>query len=132
MKITKMSRVIFPRSANHKGHMFGGEMLSWMDEVAGVAAGRFAGGEVTTAAAEQIRFYRPVPVGAVVDVTGEVIHVGNSSMKIRSAITMDAPEESGEVLMAEGLFIYVAIDENGRPRKVGRKLGDEESAARSI
>ncbi len=123
MKITKMSRVVFPKQANQRGALFGGELMAWMDEVAGVTARRFAGCDIVTAAVEKIQFYRPIPVGSFVDVTGEVVHVGHTSMRIRVAATMEDPDGGEEeTRMADAVFIYVAVDEEGRPRTVGRTL----------
>lgn len=62
-KMTKMSRAIMPSMANFRGILFGGMLMEWMDEVAGITAKRFAGCEVATVAVEQIRFLKPVPVG---------------------------------------------------------------------
>lgn len=126
MKVSKMSRVVFPKDANQRGILFGGELLAWMDEVAGVTAKRFARSEVITAAVEYMRFYKPIPMGAFLDVIGEVVHVGNTSMKVRIQVMMDNPEggEDGEadILMADAMFVYVSIDDQGRPVKISRKL----------
>lgn len=54
--ITTMSRAVMPGMANHRGILFGGELMAWMDEVAGIAARRFVGSEVITAAVEQMYF----------------------------------------------------------------------------
>ena len=72
--------------------------MEWMDEVAGITAKRFAGCEVATVAVEQIRFLKPVPVGAFVDVAGEVVKVGNTSLQIKISVVMDSQEEAEGVL----------------------------------
>ncbi len=123
MKASKMSRVVFLSDANQRGILFGGKLMAWMDEVAGVAAKRFACREVATAAVERMQFYKPIPVGTFLDVTGEVVSVGNTSMKVRVSVTADGPESGdGDILMAEALFIYVAVDDEGRPVRIERKL----------
>lgn len=123
MKESKMSRVVFPEDANQNGMLFGGKMLAWMDETAGIAARRFAGRPAITAAVEQARFYRQVPVGTFLDVSGKVVHVGNTSMRVQVTITLDAQDPGEEdILAADAVFIYVAVDEEGRPVPVGRRL----------
>ncbi|MBS1484048.1 MAG: acyl-CoA thioester hydrolase YciA, partial [Clostridium sp.] len=67
----------------------------------------------------QIRFLKPVPVGAFVDVAGEVIKVGNTSLQIKICVVMDSQEEAEGVLAADALFVYVALDAEGKPGKVG-------------
>lgn len=119
MKETMMSRVIFQSVANQRGILFGGKLLAWMDEVAGVTAWRLAEGEVITTAIEHVQFYKPLPIGTVLDVVGEVVSVGNTSMKVQVRVLIDR-NQNGEkdVLAAEALFVYVAIDGDGRPRKL--------------
>ena len=84
MKMTKMSRAIMPGMTNQRGILFGGQMMAWMDEVSGITAKRFTECEVTTVAVEQIKFLAPIPCGVFLDVCGEVVSVGNTSLKDRS------------------------------------------------
>ena len=121
MESTTMSRAVMPGMANHRGILFGGQLMAWMDEVSGIAARRFAGTEVTTVAVEQIRFLQPVFVGDFVDVTGEVVSVGNTSLKVQ--IKVEADRKSGEkTRAAEAAFIYVTVDDEGKSVKVGKTL----------
>ncbi len=70
---------------------------------------------------EQIKFLAPIPCGVFLDVCGEVVSVGNTSLKVQIEAWMDVSEgESKKV--AEGMFVYVALDEHGKPRKVGKTL----------
>ena len=124
MKETKMSRAVLLMETNQRGVLFGGKLMAWMDETAGVTAKRFARSEVVTAAVEQMRFYKPIPVGAFIDVVGEVIHVGNTSMKVQIQVKMDDPEGSDDILAADALFVYVAVDGEGHPTKINPESGE--------
>ena len=134
--LTIMTRAVMPSMTNFRGILFGGMLMEWMDEVAGITAKRFAGSEVTTVAVEQMKFLKPVPVGAFVEVAGEVVDVGNTSLRIRIRAVMDgeAPD-AGEmnvehdvswtedwgrrrIPVAEAMFVYVALGEDGKPEKV--------------
>ena len=134
--VTIMTRAVMPSMTNFRGILFGGMLMEWMDEVAGITAKRFAGSEVTTVAVEQMKFLKPVPVGAFVEVSGEVVDVGNTSLRIRIRAVMDgeAPD-AGEmnvehdvswtedwggrrIPVAEAMFVYVALGEDGKPEKV--------------
>lgn len=119
--ITTMSRAVMPGMANHRGILFGGELMAWMDEVAGIAARRFVGSEVITAAVEQMHFMQPVCIGDFVDVNGEVVSVGNTSLKVEVRVEADRNSEK-KGRSAEAVFVYVSIDEEGKPRKVGKSL----------
>ena len=121
MKVTKMSRAIMPGMTNQRGVLFGGQMMAWMDEVSGITAKRFTECEVTTVAVEQIKFLAPIPCGVFLDVCGEVVSVGNTSLKVQIEAWMDVSNGESEKV-AEGLFVYVALDEHGKPRKVGKTL----------
>ena len=87
--VTIMTRAVMPSMTNFRGILFGGMLMEWMDEVAGITAKRFAGSEVATVAVEQMKFLKPVPVGAFVEVSGEVVEVGNTSLRIRIRAVMD-------------------------------------------
>ena len=71
---------------------------------------------------ESIRFMRPMPQGSFIDINAEVVHVGNTSMKIKITVMMDQDPEEEQVQTAEAFFTFVAVDENGKPHKVGRTL----------
>ncbi|MBE5990777.1 MAG: acyl-CoA thioesterase [Paenibacillaceae bacterium] len=114
MIVTKMSRAVMPSMDNGNGILFGGKLLSWMDEIAGIAAVRYDGGKVVTVAMEQAAFRIPIPVGKYIDIVGEVVSVGNTSLRVRIRVLIDGQED----IAAEAVFIFVAVDEEGRPRKV--------------
>ena len=124
-KTTKMSRAIMPFMTNQRGVLFGGKLLEWMDEVSGITAKRFAQSEVATVAVERVRFLKPIPLGSFLDVIGEVKEVGNTSIRVEIRAVIDTlssaePTPDGD-LAADAVFVYVALDNNGRPRKVDRK-----------
>lgn len=122
MKTTKMSRAVMPSMTNQKNVLFGGELMKWMDEVSGITAKRFAQSDVSTVAVEQVKFYKPIPLGAFVDVIGNVAAVGNTSLRVQVTVLMDGEPEQEEILAAEAMFVYVALDDEGKPRKVERPL----------
>ena len=106
LPVTKMSRIVMPASTNDAGNLYGGRLLDWMDEVSGIAAKRFAHSEVMTVGIESIRFMRPMPQGSFIEIT----------------VMMDQDPEEEQVQTAEAFFTFVAVDENGKPHKVGRTL----------
>lgn len=122
MRTTKMSRAVMPSMTNQKNVLFGGELMKWMDEVSGITAKRFTQSDVSTVAVEQVKFYKPIPLGAFVDVVGTVAAVGNTSLRVQVTVMMDGEPEQEEILAAEAVFVYVALDDEGKPRKVERKL----------
>ena len=77
-----MTRSVMLSMANSAGHLFGGTLMGWMDELSGITAHRFAWTRVTTAAVKGMNFYVPIPYGSVLQLEGQVVRVGNTSMDV--------------------------------------------------
>lgn len=107
------------RKANMNGadRLFGGHLITWMDEVAAVSARRYAEGPVTTACIENMRFLRPAHLNETLVVTGRVIFTGRTSMEVLVTAETEA-YDAQRTLIADAHFILVALDENERPRVV--------------
>lgn len=103
---------------NFNGDIFGGWVMSQMDMGAGIVATRCAKKRVTTVAVDQIVFLNPVRVGDIVSCYGELIKIGNTSMKIKIEVWVLRKISSEDIKVTEGIFTFVAIDENGRPTPV--------------
>ena len=107
-----------PADANASGDIFGGWLLSQMDIAGGIAAHDSARGRVATVAVEAMEFNLPVYVGDLVSCYAEVTRVGRTSITVHVE-TEARRRDSGETIkVSAGIFVYVALDENGRPRPV--------------
>ena len=107
-----------PGDINANGHIFGGWILSQMDIAGGIAASRRAPGRVATVAIDAMTFIEPVLLRDVISVYAEVEKVGRTSMAVRVEVTASRAGVDHDVKVTEGLFTFVAIDENNRPRPV--------------
>ncbi len=103
---------------NSNGHIFGGWILSQMDSAAGVEAIRRVGGPVATVAIEAMKFHAPVNVGDWLSVYTDITKVGRTSLTIHIEVTVVSRENSQETKVTEGDFIFVALDENHRPKVI--------------
>jgi acyl-CoA thioesterase YciA len=112
-----LQTMAMPADTNPAGDIFGGWLLSQMDLAGGVMAGRRAGGRVATIAIEGMMFHRPVLVGDLVSSYGTILRVGRTSIAIQIEIWVKRAEQP-PFKVTEGLFTYVAIDEDRRPRPV--------------
>lgn len=108
-KITKMTRAIMPSMANVNNTLFGGQLLSWMDEITGIAAARYAGSKVATVAVENVVFKKPIYVGEFIDIEANIESVGNTSIRVKATVKADRENGDKEVV-AESVFVYVALD----------------------
>lgn len=93
-------------------------MLSQMDIAAGIVASRRANGSVATVAIERMEFIAPVELRDLISVYAEVERVGRTSMAIRIEVIAHRDRGSREVKVTEGLFTFVALDDQHRPRPV--------------
>lgn len=103
---------------NFNGDIFGGWVMSQMDMGAGIVATRCAKKRVTTVAVDKIVFLNPVRVGDIVSCYGQLVSIGNTSMKIKIEVWVLRKVTNDEIKVTEGLFTFVAIDETGRPTPV--------------
>lgn len=105
-----------PRDANANGDVFGGWVMSQMDLAGGVSAARRAEGRIATVAVEAMRFHQPIAIGDLVTCYARIARTGNTSITVKVETWARRRLSGAEVKVTEGTFIYVAIDENGRPR----------------
>ena len=107
-----------PSDINANGHIFGGWVLSQMDIAAGIVASRRANGSVATIAIERMEFIAPIHLRDVISVFAEVERVGRTSMAIRIEVIATRDRGATDIKVTEGLFTFVALDEQHRPRPV--------------
>jgi acyl-CoA thioesterase YciA len=107
-----------PSDINANGHIFGGWVLSQMDIAAGIVASRRAGGSVATIAIERMEFIAPIHLRDVISVFAEVERVGRTSMAIRIEVIATRDRGATDIKVTEGMFTFVALDEQHRPRPV--------------
>ena len=110
-----------PSDINSNGHIFGGWVLSQMDIAAGIVASRRAQGAVATVAIERMEFIAPIELRDLISVYAAVEKVGRTSMQIRIEVVADRDRGETQIRVTEGLFTFVALDENHRPRPVDRQ-----------
>lgn len=110
--------VAMPADVNVNGDIFGGWVLSQMDIAAGIVSRQTAKGRVATVAVDAMKFIRPVKVGDVLCVYTHIKRIGNTSI----AVGLEAWVLRGVIgkreKVTEGVYTFVAIDEDGRPRPV--------------
>lgn len=110
--------IAMPADTNANGDIFGGWVLSRMDQAGGIAAVERAKGRAVTIAIQAMTFHRPVRVGDVLEVYTEVTKVGRTSMTIEiEAIAVRFKTHHREKV-TDGIFTFVAIDDDGKPRAV--------------
>ena len=105
-----------PADTNPSGDIFGGWLMSMMDMAGGNVAYQRAGGRVATVAVNEFEFHSPVHVGDIVSCYAEVIRTGRTSLSTKVEVWVQGRSGGGPVKVTEGIFTFVAIDENRVPR----------------
>jgi acyl-CoA thioesterase YciA len=110
-----------PADMNGNGDIFGGWVLSQMDVAGGALAARVAKGRVATVAITAMTFVEPIKVGDMVSIYGEVEKIGRTSITIGLETVVQRRHDSIDIRVTHGTFVFVAIDEDGKPRTVPRE-----------
>ena len=115
--LTEQQYLICPAHINHYGRLFGGQLLKWIDELAGIVAIRHCGGTVTTAAIDNLQFQAPAYNGDMIVLRGMVTYVGRTSMEVRVDTYREALDGTRQ-LINRACIDMVAIDREGHPVEV--------------
>ncbi len=105
-----------PEDINANGHIFGGWVLSQMDKAGGIIAGEVAQGPCATVSINAMDFLAPIHLRDIVSVYGEVVKRGRTSIGIRIELIATRNRGAEHIKVTEGLFTFVALDENFRPK----------------
>jgi acyl-CoA thioesterase YciA len=112
--------IAMPADTNANGDIFGGWLMSQMDLGAAIIAKNISRSRVTTVAVDGMVFHNPVYVGDIVNCHARLLKVGRTSMRIDIQAWVQRGRDGTLLQVTEGIFTYVAIDENGRPHPVHR------------
>ena len=113
--------IAMPRDTNPNGDIFGGWLMSQMDLGSGILAAKTARARVVTVAMEGLSFLEPVQIGDTVACYAHVEKIGRTSMKIPVEVWVERfKKHEAPILVTRGVFVYVAVDECGKPIPVKR------------
>ncbi len=111
---TECSHIVVPEHLNGVNRLFGGTLISWIDDCCAICARRHARGNVTAATLDNVRFLAPAYQNDTVVCIASVVYTGNTSMEICCKSYVEKLDGS-RTLINEAYQIAVAIDENGKP-----------------
>ncbi len=112
--------IAMPKDTNPSGDIFGGWLMSQMDLGSGILAAKTAKTRVVTVAMEGMSFLQPVRVGDTVACYAWVEKIGRTSMTIPVEVWVQRYRDGREERVTRGVFIYVAVDDSGKPIPVNR------------
>ncbi|WEK35473.1 MAG: acyl-CoA thioesterase [Candidatus Pseudobacter hemicellulosilyticus] len=112
---TRIFKAVFPSTTNHYDTLFGGTAMQLMDEVAFIAATRYARKRMVTVSSDKIDFTKPIPAGTIVELIATVVRVGNTSMQVSVEIFIEEMYSFIREKAISGSFTLVAVDEHKKP-----------------
>lgn len=113
--------IAMPADTNANGDIFGGWVVSQMDLAGASYALKYTKGRAVTVAIDGMTFIAPVHIGDLLSCYASVHKIGNTSIQIKIETWVIAPENLQERQVTEGIFTFVAIDHNGRPRPIPKE-----------
>ena len=111
--MTEQVHLIMQQHLNGGGRLFGGALMQWLDEVAGVVAMR----HVVTAAVDNLQFKHAIYEGEIVVLKGYVTYVGRTSMEVEIDTYVEQPDGMRHTVN-RAFFVMVAVDEDQKPIQV--------------
>ncbi len=112
--LTEQVHIVMSEDINGAGRLFGGRLVEWIDEVAGIVGLRHSGHNVTTASIENLQFKEGAYIGQIIVLMGRVVYTGHTSMEVR----IDTYREERDGMrypINRAYFTMVALDEQDRP-----------------
>jgi acyl-CoA thioesterase YciA len=117
-----------PADTNANGDIFGGWLLSQMDLAGGVFVSKTTKSRTVTVAIEAMNFRKPVFVGDLVSVHADLVRVGRTSITVHLEAWVLRRKAMQSILVTDGNFTYVAIDDQGHPQVIPQGGGTASQA----
>ena len=123
----EITTFVMPHMQNVLGDLFGGDLMTLVDQAAAVAAMRHAGGPAVTKSIDRLDFHHPIPVGSLVTCCATVDYVGNSSMDITVEVESENITSGERKHTHTANVVFVAINPDRTPRRVPRLVPETEA-----
>ena len=125
--LTEQTYLVMHKHINGYGRLFGGQLMAWIDELAGIVSQRHSGSQITTACIDQLNFKHAVMLGDTLVMIGRITYVGTSSMEVRIDSYVEDLEGMRRMIN-RAYVVMVAIDvETGKSKKVPGLIVETES-----
>lgn len=125
-----LTQAMGPTEANVLGNVHGGIIMKLCDEAGGMAAIKHARLPVVTVTVDSMSFLSPVHIGNLMTVTAEVTWTGTTSIETRVVVLAEDLLTGKVTHTNTAFFVYVALDENGRPTPVPPLICESEDEIR--
>jgi acyl-CoA hydrolase len=124
--LTEQVQIIMPSHINGSDRLFGGQLVEWIDVVAGVVARRHCGHNITTAAIDNLQFKAGAFINNTLVLIGRITYVGTSSMEVRVDTYVENLQGIRKVVN-RAYLVMVALDDNNQPIEVPKLILETEA-----
>jgi acyl-CoA thioesterase YciA len=122
--------LMMPRDTNAHGTIFGGVILSYIDQAGAIEARRQGCELMLTVSMDKVVFHQPVHVGDLVSFWTETLRIGTTSISTKVVVESIRSGSGDKVTVTEAQVVYVNVDERGRPAPISRVPSASSPAAR--
>lgn len=116
-----------PGDVNFGGKVHGGAVMKWIDQGAYACAVGWSGQYCVTVYVGGIRFYKPIRIGHLVEVTAKLIYTGNTSMHIAVDVRSGDPRHGRYAQTTHCIMVFVAVDDDGQPVPVPKWMPETDA-----
>jgi acyl-CoA hydrolase len=118
----KMTRMVTCKLLNSHNHLFGGQLMKWMDEVAFIAATRYTRKRMVTTTVEKTKFQLSVPQSTFIEISAKVINNSGVKLHVLAEAHFENIYEGVKRLAAESHFYFACTDQEGHPVRIPPEL----------
>ena len=115
---TSQTKLVLPPDTNHLETIFGGTVLSYIDEIAAITAMKHSNRVVVTASIDTVNFLSSAKVGDILHLEGVVISTGRTSMEVYVKVECQSLKSKEKTLTTTAILTMVAVDDEGKPTPV--------------
>jgi acyl-CoA hydrolase len=127
---TIMNEIVLPNDTNTFGNLMGGRLMYWMDIAGAIAASKHCNAPCMTASVDNLSFKNPIKIGNIVHIEAQVSRAFNTSMEVHMRVWGEDSLHQYKYESNEAYFTFVALDPNGKPRKVPELIPETEEEKR--
>lgn len=123
--MTEQCHMIMYQHINGINRLFGGRLLEWIDEVAGLTAKRHCGRDATTVAIDNLHFKSGVYLNDLLVIVGKVTYVGHTSLEVRVDSYIEKRDGTRHPIN-RAYFVMVCMGDDDRPTAVPRLILEDD------
>lgn len=115
---SETTHIVLPNDTNVMDHLFGGQLLAWLDMSCAISAHRHARTVTVTAAVNNVSFDKPIKLGDAVTIKTHVSRAFSTSMEVWADVWTENQFTGEKVKCNSAIYTFVALGLDGKPREI--------------